>query len=108
LEAAMTTDTNPQQPRSKALLAWMIVSQIVSIIPILLGAGFTVLGFLMDGKISIYTFAYYLSPALTLIPLVASWVAYSRRNEKAAWILTSIPPLYICGDMIFLFGGIFL
>lgn len=106
-EPTAAPNTDLPKPRSKALLAWMIVSQIIAVIPILLGAGFAVLGFLMDGGISIATFGYYLSPTLTLIPLAASWVAYGRRNEKAAWILTSIPILYVCADTMILFGGIF-
>ena len=101
-----TNDVKSQ--RSKLLLTWMIVSQIIAIIPILLAAGFAVFGFLLEGNISLSMFGYYLSPVLTLIPLAASWVAYSRRNEKAAWILTSIPILYVCADMVILFGGIFL
>lgn len=100
-----TNSTKP--PRSKALLAWMIVSQILAVIPILLAAGFAIFGYLLDGSLTFSYFAYYLSPLLTLIPLAASWFAYAQRKERLAWILTSIPIVYVCLDTVILFGGIF-
>jgi len=106
LPSADSVNLAPQPPRSKALLTWMIISQLLVIFPILILGGLGVFGFLLDGTIDFYMFAYYLSPLITLIPLIASWVAYSRRNEKAAWILTSLPLLYVCGDMAVLFNGI--
>jgi len=94
----------PQPPRSKALLAWMIVSQILGVIPILVLAGLGVFGFLLDGSMNFSFFLQFLSPLFMLIPLVGSWVAYGKRNEKLAWILTSLPILYVCLDVMFVWG----
>ena len=99
--------TTPKPPRSKALLTWMIVSQILGIIPILILAGLAVFGILLDGGINFQGFLQFLSPLFMLIPLVGSWVAYGRRNEKLAWILTSLPILYICLDIVIVFGSVY-
>jgi hypothetical protein len=102
-----TTNTAQQPPRSKALLAWMIISQILGSIPILVLAGFGVFGILLDGRINFQGFLQFLSPLFMLIPLIGSWVAYRKRNEKLAWILTSLPMLYVCLDMVIVFGFMF-
>jgi hypothetical protein len=94
-------------PRSKALLTWMIVSQILAIIPMLAFGGFGIFGYLLEYRVSAGLFFMYLAPLLMLIPLIGSWVAYARRNEKAAWILTSLPILYVCLDVMYLTVGIF-
>ena len=98
-------DATPKPPRSKVLLAWMIVSQILGIIPILALAGFGIFGILLDGKINFRGFVEFLSPLFMLIPLAGSWFAYSKRNEKLAWLLTSVPVLYVCLD-IMIFGAL--
>jgi hypothetical protein len=87
----------------------MIISQILGIIPILIGAGFGIFGILLEGKINFLGFAVFLSPLFMLIPLVSAWVAFGKRNEKLAWILTSMPVAYVCLDatiyLIMLFSG---
>jgi hypothetical protein len=102
----MTTPDNSPAQRSKALLAWMIVSQIVSVIPILALLGFFIFGYLLDSYRAFkFNFVVpYLLPILLLIPIIWSWVAYARRNEKLAWILTSISPLYLCVELVIVFG----
>jgi MFS-type transporter involved in bile tolerance (Atg22 family) len=88
----------------------MIVSQIVSVLPILAAAAFFVFGYLLGGS-DAFQFSYiaiYVLPLLLLIPIIGSWVAYKRRNEKLAWILTSIPVIYLCLELAIVGGGIFL
>jgi hypothetical protein len=102
------TGATPQKPRSKALLAWMIVSQLLGIIPMLALAGLGIFGILLDGKINFRGFLQFLSPLIMLIPLIGSWIAYGRRSEKLAWILTSMPILYICLVIVLFFSPIFI
>lgn len=102
----MTTPESSPATRSKILLAWMIVSQIASVIPILALAGLLVFGILLGSSLQASYVALYLLPLLLLIPIVASWVAYKRRNEKLAWILTSIPVIYLCLELIIVASGI--
>ncbi len=103
-----SVDSGKTTPRNKALLAWMIISQILGSIPMILMAGLGIFGILLDGGISFQGFVQFLSPLLMLIPLVGSWVAYTRRNEKLAWILTSLPVLYVCLDIAIVFGWMFI
>jgi hypothetical protein len=98
-ESTESASLNSPKPRSKALLAWMIVSQILGTLTILAAAGLGVFGYLLDGTISFSFFAMFLSPLFMLIPLVASWFAYAKRKEKQAWILTSLPIVYVCLDV---------
>ncbi len=102
----MTTPDNSPAPRSKLLLAWMIVSQIVSVIAIVVAAALAVFGFLLDGSLQFSYIAIYMLPLLLLIPIIGSWVAYKRRNEKLAWILTSIPVVYLCLELVLVIGGV--
>ncbi len=101
-----SVNTTPMPQRSKRLLAWMIISQILGIIPILALGGVGIFGFLLDGSINLRGFIQFLSPMIMLIPLIGSWVAYGKRNEKLAWILTSVPVLYVCLDVLIFFGWI--
>jgi hypothetical protein len=105
----MTTSDISSAPRSKLLLAWMIVSQIGSVLPVLAAAAFFVFGYLLDssGAFEFNFVTIYLLPVLLLIPIIWSWVAYARRNEKLAWILTSFPVIYICLELVIVFGWIF-
>lgn len=102
-----SVSTTPKSPRNKILLAWMIISQILGGIPILILAGLGVFGILLDGRINFQGFLQFLSPLFMFIPLASSWVAYRKRNEKLAWILTSLPMLYVCLDMVIVFGFMF-
>jgi hypothetical protein len=93
----------PKSPRNKALLTWMIVSQILGIIPILVLGGLGTFSILLDGTINLRGFVQFLSPLFMLIPLIASWFAYAKRNERLAWILTSLPILYACLVIVIIF-----
>jgi hypothetical protein len=109
-EAIVTTPDISPAPRSKLLLAWMIVSQIGSVLAVLASVGFFVFGYLLDstGAFNFNFVVPYLLPILLLIPIIWSWVAYARRNEKLAWILTSFPVIYICLEFVIVFGWMFI
>jgi hypothetical protein len=96
----MTTPDNSPAPRSKLLLTWMIISQLVSVLPILAAAALFVFGVLLGSMSQFSYVAIYAFPLLLLIPIIGSWVAYKRRNEKLAWILTSFPVLYLCLELV--------
>ena len=107
-DSANSVNAAPKPPRSKALLAWMIISQILGIISIVALGGFGIFGVLLDGSFNFTWFLEFLAPLLMLIPLIASWFAYGKRNEKLAWILTSLPILYVCLDVVIVFGWMFI
>lgn len=96
----MTNPDNSPAPRNGLLLAWMIVSQIASVFAILAAAAFAVFGILLEGSLQFSFIMIYVLPLLLLIPIIGSWVAYKRRNEKLAWILTSIPVIYLCLELV--------
>ncbi len=101
----MATSDNSPAPRSKLLLAWMIVSQIVSVLAIVVAAALAVFGILLDGSLKFSYIVIYVLPLLLLIPIIGSWVAFKRRNEKLAWILTSFPVVYLCVELALVVGG---
>ena len=101
----MTTSDNSPASRSKLLLAWMIVSQIVSVLAIVAAAALAVFGILLDGSLQFSYIVIYVLPLLLLIPIIGSWVAFKRRNEKLAWILTSFPVVYLCVELALVVGG---
>ena len=107
-DTASPVNAGGNPPRSKVLLAWMIISQILGLISILALGGFGIFGILLDGTPNFTWFLEFLAPLLMLIPLVASWFAYAKRNEKLAWILTSLPILYVCLDGMITFGWVFI
>ena len=105
-DSTFTTATQP--PRSKLLLAWMIISQLLGLAVMLVLLGGGIFGFLLEGKITFLWFMVFFSPALMLIPLVSSWVAYGKRQQKLAGILTSLPIAYACLDLTIYASMIFL
>jgi len=102
MAAPETTDTSTPAPQrsSRKLLAWMIISQIISILLIsglaFLGGFFNLLGGGGLGYINLMLFG----PLLLFIPIVASWVVHKKKNAKGALILTSLPLLFLCLDAI--------
>ena len=102
----MTTPDNSPAPRSKLLLAWMIVSQLMSVAAILVAAALAVFGILLDGTLQFSYIVTYVLPLLLLIPIIGSWMAFKRRNEKLAWILTSFPVIYLCVELALVVVGV--
>ncbi|NWG07174.1 MAG: hypothetical protein HXY35_10890 [Chloroflexi bacterium] len=93
-------DTAPH-PKRTGLLIWMIVSQIlavVSLVPWLLMAGLSVMAFDQGSTPEAWTFviAVWSYPIIPIILVIAAWVAYARRRNRAAAVLSGFsfaPPL---------------
>lgn len=93
------------QPKRTGLLIWMIVSQIlavVSLVPWLVMAGLSVMAFDQGSTPEAWTFviAVWSYPILPIILVIAAWVAYARRRNRTAAVLSGFsfaPPflLYI-------------
>lgn len=91
-----TTDAAPTPQRSsKILLAWMIVSQIISVLVIVIAIGFGIFanllggGVLTGGSWSLLEVVAFFPPVF-LIPIIASWVVYKKGKLTAAMVLTSL------------------
>ena len=78
------------KPRSKSLLVWMIISQILSVLLILttIASGFF-LSLLSSGWI--FLIIALAIAILLIIPIVYSWKMYKKDKTKAAVALTTIP-----------------
>lgn len=92
---------NPK-PR-KALLIWMIVSQLLmlgSLVIWLLVAGLSVMAFDSGVTQEAWNFviAVWLYPLFPIIMVIAAWIAYARRKNKLAAILSGLsfaPPILL-------------
>lgn len=85
----------------------MIVSQILavlSLVPWLLMAGLSVMAFDQGSTPEAWTFviAVWSYPILPIILVIAAWIAYARRRNRAAAVLSGLsfaPPLLCIGFM---------
>src|SRR5512141_315361 len=95
-----------EQPKRTGLVIWMIVSQalmLLSLVIWLLVAGLSVMAF--DSGVSaeawtivIVVWSY---PIIPIVLVIAAWIAFARRKNKLAAILSGLsfaPPilLYLC------------
>lgn len=95
------TDSPAPQPKRTGLLIWMILSQILtvlSLIPWLLMAGLSVMAFDSGVTAEAWTFVIVVwsYPILPLILVIAAWIAYARRKNVLAAVLSGFsfaPPL---------------
>jgi hypothetical protein len=100
----MVTNTETQSKRT-GLLVWMIVSQILTLLSLLiwlLVAGLSVMAFDSGVSAEAWTFviAVWSYPIIPILLVIAAWIAYARRRNKSAAILSGLsfaPPflLYI-------------
>ena len=92
-------------PRVLALI-WMIVSQLIAGLLIVLPLGYLWLGTQMgDGSLplNIGTFMF-ACPALNLIPMIAAWIFYARQKTSLALLLTTLPLVLSCLEILALLG----
>lgn len=92
-------------PRVLALI-WMILSQIIAVLLIVLPLGYLWLGTQMGAgslPVNIGTFMF-ACPALNLIPMIAAWVFYVRRKTSLAMLLTTLPLVLACLEVLALLG----
>jgi hypothetical protein len=89
-------DIPPAPPKNrKAILAWMIVAQIVSVLVILIAIAFGVFADLVGGGVLTgggvnYLDAVLLGSPILLIPIVVSWVVYKKGKVTLALVLTTV------------------
>lgn len=101
-----TTDNAAPTPqrRSRKVLAGMIISQIIFLLLIAAAASVGIFFILLGGWSFNYINLIFLSPILLLIPMIASWVAYGKKNMKAAVSLTIIMAVFLCLDVLAVAG----
>ena len=88
------TETTPQ-PKRIGLVIWMIVSQILaalSLVPWLLMAGLSVMAFDSGVTAEAWTFVLlvWAYPILPLILVIAAWIAFAKRKNVLAAILSGL------------------
>ena len=93
------------QPKRTGLLVWMIVSQVLTLASLLiwlLVAGLSVMAFDSGVTKEAWTIviAVWSYPIIPIVLVIAAWIAYARRRNKSAAILSGLsfaPPflLYI-------------
>jgi hypothetical protein len=97
------TETATPQPKRTGLLIWMIVSQILavlSLMPWLLMAGLSVMAFDEGVSTEAWTIVItvWLYPLIPLLLVIAAWIAFARRKNILAAILSglSFAPPFLC------------
>jgi len=98
----MESSTEVKKPR-KGLLVWMIVSQLLMLGSLLiwaLVAGLSVMAF--DSGVSAEAWAFVLTvwayPLIPLVLVIAAWIAYAKRKNSLAGILSGLsfaPPVLL-------------
>lgn len=99
-----TTDAAPTPKRSGKVLAGMIISQIIFILLIAAAAMIGIFFNLLGGWDLNYITVIFLSPVLLIVPMIAAWVAYGKKNMKAAVTLTIIMAVFLCLDLLAVAG----
>ncbi len=96
----MTENTPKPAPRT-GLVIWMIVSQVLmlgSLLIWLLVAGLSVMAFDSGSSPEAWTFVILVwsYPIIPLILVIAAWIAFARRKNRAAAVLSGLsfaPPV---------------
>ena len=99
------TDSPTPQPKRTGLIIWMILSQLLalgSLVTWLLVAGLSVMAFDSGVSSEAWTFviAVWSYPIIPLILIIIAWIAYAKRKNVLAGVLSGLsftPPflLYI-------------
>ena len=92
------------QRRSGKVLAGMIISQIIFILLIAAAASIGIFFNLLGGWSLNYITVIFLAPILLIIPMIAAWVAYGKKNMKGAVILTISMVVFLCLDLLAVAG----
>ena len=98
----MTEITTPP-PKRTGLLIWMILSQLLalgSLVVWLVAAGLSVMAFDSGESLQAWTLviAVWSYPIIPLLLVVASWIAYAKRRNLLAGVLSGlsfVPPILL-------------
>jgi hypothetical protein len=88
-------ETKPASPSRKAILIWLIISQLLALASLvfwLLMAGLSVMAFDSGVTAEAWTFviAVWSYPLWPLAFAIAAWIAYARRKDRLAGVLTTL------------------
>ena len=81
------------QPKRTGLLIWMIVAQLLAVGSLLIwfvGAGMSMMSVDADGSLPAWILAVWCYPILPLCMCIGAWVAYKRRKNTLAAILSGL------------------
>jgi hypothetical protein len=100
-------------PSRKPILIWLIISQLLAALSLLvwlLVAGLSVMAFDSGGTPEAWAFviAVWSYPVWPVAFAIASWIAYARRKDRLAGILTIFTFLPVLILLVFLFLSSFL
>lgn len=97
-------------PSRKPILIWLIVSQVLALASLLFWlvmAGLSVMAFDSGSTPEAWTFviAVWSYPILPIALTIAAWIAYARKKDRAAGILTTFTFLPMLVLFIVIFVG---
>ncbi|MEO8356381.1 MAG: hypothetical protein ABI621_10735 [Chloroflexota bacterium] len=87
-------ETEIQSPSRKPILIWLIISQVLALASLvfwLLVAGLSVMAFDSGVSTEAWTFviAVWSYPIWPIVFAIASWIAYARKKDRLAGVLTT-------------------
>jgi hypothetical protein len=100
-------ETTPTLPSRKPVLIWLIISQLLALVSLvfwLLMAGLSVMAFDAGVTAEAWTFviAVWSYPIWPLAFAIAAWIAYARRRDRMAGILTTFTFLPVLALIVIL------
>lgn len=103
-------ETNP--PSRKPILIWLIVSQLLAVASLLFWlvmAGLSVMAFDSGVTQEAWNFviAVWLYPVWPILFAIAAWIAYARKKDKLAGVLTTLTFIPILVLMLIIVGANF-
>lgn len=101
-------ETKLASPSRKPILIWLIVSQLLALASLvfwLLVAGLSVMAFDSGVTAEAWTFviAVWSYPLWPLAFAIAAWIAYARRKDRLAGVLTTLTFLPVLALIVILF-----
>jgi len=82
-----------EQPKRTGLLIWLIVSQLLAVASLLiwlLGAAMSIMSVDPDGSPAAWLYAVWCYPIFPIIMVIGAWMAYRRRKNTLAAILSGL------------------
>ena len=85
--------TPAEEPKRTGLLIWLIVSQVLALGSLLIwfvGAGMSMMSVDSDGGFPAWIIAVWCYPIFPLMMIIGAWIAYKRRINTLAAILSGL------------------
>ncbi len=95
ISRSIPLEIQPASPSRKPILIWLIISQVLALASLvfwLLMAGLSVMAFDSGVSAEAWTFviAVWSYPLWPLAFAIAAWIAYARRKDRLAGVLTTL------------------